>query len=107
MTTIIGQLLENLAEVEQRLEISDKTAYNEENTHKYSLQEKKKKWVKPRWIKVSNAEMAAIESKIRQGECHDAGEHCVTVRSVDYCYLIEILNAAETPEYYVLVKEHI
>ena len=27
MTTIIGQLLEKLAEVEQRLEISDKTAY--------------------------------------------------------------------------------
>lgn len=31
MTTIIGQLLEKLAEVEQRLEISDKTAYNEGN----------------------------------------------------------------------------
>ena len=31
MTTIIGQLLEELAEVEQRLEISDKTMYNECN----------------------------------------------------------------------------
>ncbi|MCR5265179.1 MAG: hypothetical protein K6E29_01125 [Cyanobacteria bacterium RUI128] len=30
MTTIIGQLLEKLAEVEQRLEISDKTGYNED-----------------------------------------------------------------------------
>ena len=103
--TIIGKLLEKWNRIEQELEISETVRYNEGNT--YSLHEKKKKWVKPRWLKVSDAEMAAIESKIRQGKCHDAGEHCLTVRSFNYCYLIEILNATENPEYYVLVKEQI
>ena len=104
----IKELIEELSKYESELEISERRVIIETGTiHKKALLEKKNKWIKSRWLKVSDAEMAAIESKIRQGECHDAGEHCLTVRSFNYCYLIEIMNVAENPEYYVLVKERI
>lgn len=85
------KLLERLLEVMQLAE-SD-------------LDEAKQKQIKNRWLNVTNNELAAIASKVRQNECEKIGEHYFIARTSNYWYYVEIMNIEnDTPDYYVIAK---